>query len=98
MELSICYSGTYTKSFVLSVSIRNESTPMGMDVLVISPCSGTKRFDAVICLDEIDSSNRTNLLREYADSVASTAEMYTGREHGYIRFAIKQLSEVADVD
>jgi len=69
-----------------------------MDVLVISPCSGTKRFDAVISHEEIDSRERTELLREYPDSVASAAEIYTGREHGHIQSAVDRLSEVANVD
>ncbi|WP_276279276.1 hypothetical protein [Halorussus caseinilyticus] len=71
---------------------------MGLDVLVISPCSGTKRFDAVIGPEEIDSRGRTELLREYPDAVTSAAEMYTGREHENIKSAVKQLSEVADID
>jgi len=71
---------------------------MEMDVLVISPCSGTKRFDAVISHEEIDSRERTELLREYPDSVASAAEIYTGREHGHIQSAVDRLSEVANVD
>lgn len=71
---------------------------MGLDVLVISPCSGTKRFDAVIGPNEIDSRERTELLREYPDAVASTAEMYAGREHEHIESAVQQLSEFANVD
>ncbi|GGN98111.1 hypothetical protein [Haloarcula pellucida] len=71
---------------------------MGLDVLIISPCSGTKRFDAVIGPDEIDSRERTELLSEYPDAVASAAEMYTGREHEHIESAVQQLSEFANVD
>jgi len=71
---------------------------MGLDVLVISPCSGTKRFDAVIGSEEIDSRERTELLSEYPEAVASAAEMYTGREHEHIESAVQQLSEFANVD
>jgi hypothetical protein len=71
---------------------------MGLDVLVISPCSGTKRFDAVIGPEEIDSRYRTELLRDYPDAVDSAAEMYTGREHKHIESAVQQLSEFANVD
>ncbi|MGB9987448.1 hypothetical protein [Salarchaeum japonicum] len=67
-------------------------------MLVISPCSGTKRFDAVIGPNEIDSRERTELLREYPDAVASAAEMYTGREHEHIESAVQQLLKVANVD
>lgn len=71
---------------------------MGMDVLVISPCSGTKRFDAVIGPEEVDSRERRELSKEYPDAVTSAAEMYTGREHEHIKSAVQQLSKVADVD
>ncbi|WP_235010839.1 hypothetical protein [Halobellus limi] len=71
---------------------------MGTDVLVISPCSGTKRFDAVIGPEEIDSRERTELLKEYPGAVASAAEMYTGREHEHIESAVQQLSKFANVD
>ncbi len=71
---------------------------MGLDVLIISPCSGTKRFDAVIGPEEIDSRERTELLTEHPNSVASAAEMYTGREHEHIESAVQELSEFANVD
>ena len=71
---------------------------MEMDILVISPCSGTKRFDAVVGPKEIDLIERTELLKEYPNAVTSSAEMYTGREHGHIQSAVERLSEVANVD
>lgn len=71
---------------------------MKMDVLVVSPCSGRKRFDAVIGHEEIDTSDRTELLGEFPESVVPAAEMYTGGEHGHIQSAVQHLSEVANVD
>lgn len=71
---------------------------MGTDILVISPCSGTKRFDAVIGPEEIDTRERTELLKEHSDAVVPADKMYTGREHEHIESAVQQLSQVANVD
>ncbi|MBV0901418.1 hypothetical protein [Haloarcula salina] len=71
---------------------------MEPNVLVVSPCSGSKRYDAVADCRRVDENSREALNEEFSESVASAAEMYTGREHGHIQSAIEQLSEVANVD
>jgi hypothetical protein len=59
-----------------------------MDVLVISGCSGDKVFDdAPIGCEEIDASDREELVQEHPNYVACAAEMYTGEEHGYVQRA-----------
>ncbi|APX95384.1 hypothetical protein [Natronorubrum daqingense] len=69
-----------------------------MDVLVVSPCSGSKRHDAIADCRLVDEENREILIEEFPSSVASAAELYTGREHGHIQSAVKQLSKIATVD
>ncbi|MFC4247858.1 hypothetical protein ACFOZ7_13000 [Natribaculum luteum] len=71
---------------------------MEPDVLVVSPCSGSKRYDAVADCRRVDEKSRKALNEEFPESVASAAEMYTGREHGHIQSALERLSEVANVD
>jgi len=71
---------------------------MELDVLVVSPCSGSKRYDAVADSRRVDENSREVLNEEFPESVASAAEMYTGREHGHIQSAVERLSEVANVD
>jgi hypothetical protein len=71
---------------------------MEPDVLVVSPCSGSKRYDAVADCRRVDEKSREVLNEEFPESVASAAEMYTGREHGHIQSAVERLSEVANVD
>ncbi|MFC4550813.1 MULTISPECIES: hypothetical protein [Halorussus] len=71
---------------------------MEPDVLVVSPCSGSKRYDAVADCRRVDEKSRETLVEEFPESVASAAEMYTGREHGHIQSAVERLSEVATVD
>jgi SepF-like predicted cell division protein (DUF552 family) len=71
---------------------------MEPDVLVVSPCSGSKRYDAVADCRRVDERSREVLNEEFPESVASAAEMYTGREHGHIQSAVERLSEVANVD
>lgn len=71
---------------------------MKTDILVISPCSGTKRFDASIGCHEVDTIERTRLLSEYPDAVATADEMYIGREHEHIQSAVQQLNQFANVD
>ncbi|AKU09107.1 hypothetical protein [Haloferax gibbonsii] len=69
-----------------------------MDVLVVSPCSGSKRYDAVADCRQVDEKSREALMEVFPESVASAAEMYGGREHGHIQSAVERLSEVANVD
>lgn len=69
-----------------------------MDILVLSPCSRSKRYDPVIDCETVDSDSREELVRRYRDSVTSAAEMYTGREHQHIREAVAELRECASVD
>lgn len=69
-----------------------------MDVLVVSACSGAKQFDDVpIGCQEIDSTDRDELLGGYPDYVAPVAEMYTGDEHEHVRRAVANLRMHADV-
>ncbi|WP_205254524.1 MULTISPECIES: hypothetical protein [Halorussus] len=69
-----------------------------MDILVVSPCSGSKQYDAVADCRRVDEKSREALNEEFSESVASAAEMYTGREHGHIQSAVERLSKFADVD
>lgn len=69
-----------------------------MDLLVISVCSATKKYDPVVDAEAIDQNPREKLLDQYPDSVATAAEMYIGREHGHVREAVANLREVADVN
>lgn len=71
---------------------------MELDVFVVSPCSGSKRYDAVADCERVDEEARETLVEEFPRSVASAAEMYTGGEHGHIQSAVERLSEVANVD
>lgn len=71
---------------------------MELDVLVVSPCSGSKRYEAVADCRRVDEKSREVLVEEFPESVAPAAEMYTGREHGHIQSAVERLSEVANVD
>lgn len=71
---------------------------MVLDVLVVSPCSGSKRYDAVVGCGCVDEKSREKLVEESPRSVAAAAEMYTGREHEHILSAVERLSEVANVD
>jgi len=71
---------------------------MELDVLVVSPCSGSKRYEAVADCRRVDEKSREVLVEELPESVAPAAEMYTGREHGHIQSAVERLSEVANVD
>lgn len=69
-----------------------------MNVLVVSGCSGDKRYDdPPIGCAEIDSSSRDDLLRRYPDRTASAREMYTGQEHGVVTSAVENLREYTDV-
>jgi len=71
---------------------------MVTDILVISPCSGSKRRDPVVEVKEIDTRPREELLREHPDAVAVAEEMYTGREHQLIQSAVGELEQIAEVD
>jgi len=71
---------------------------METDILVISPCSGSKRYDAVIEAEEIDASPQEELVREYPDPVTAAEDMYTGREHQLIQSAARELEQIAEVD
>ncbi|GAA0646559.1 hypothetical protein [Salarchaeum japonicum] len=71
---------------------------MELDVLVVSPCSGSKRYEAVADCRRVDEKSREVLVEEFPESVAPAAEMYTGREHGHTQSAVERLSEVANVD
>lgn len=69
-----------------------------MDILVVSGCSGEKRFDdPPIGCEEIDSSSRRELLGRYPDHTATAREMYTGQEHGLVKSAVTNLREFTDV-
>ena len=69
-----------------------------MEILVVSPCSGSKQYDAVADCGQVDEKSRGTLIEEFPESTSSAAEMYTGREHGHIQSAVERLSEVANVD
>lgn len=69
-----------------------------MDVLVLSPCSRSKRYDSVIDCEMVDSHSRTELVRRYPENVVPAAEMYTGREHQHIREAVEILDGSVSVD
>lgn len=69
-----------------------------MNVLVISPCSGSKRYDPIADYKRVDEDSRETLIEKFPDSVASAAKMYTGREHKHIQSVVDQLSEVATID
>ncbi|MDX1747208.1 MAG: hypothetical protein R3324_14830, partial [Halobacteriales archaeon] len=69
-----------------------------MDVLVISACSGDKRFDeSPVGCAELDRWPRERLLDEYPTLVSPAAGMYTGREHGYVTSAVANFREEATV-
>lgn len=71
---------------------------MGTNILVVSPCSGSKRYDAVVEPAEVDTQSRVELVDEYPDAVTTAADMYTGREHELIQSAVQKLESVATVD
>ncbi|MGZ0746521.1 hypothetical protein [Haloparvum sp. AD34] len=71
---------------------------MELNVIVVSPCSGSKRYDAVADCRRIDEKSREALNEEFPESVASAVEMYMGREHRHIQSAVERLWEVASVD
>ncbi|WP_423743914.1 hypothetical protein V5735_13005 (plasmid) [Haladaptatus sp. SPP-AMP-3] len=68
-----------------------------MSILVISACSGSKKYDAEVGQQETDAKSRVELLAE-VESTASAREMYTGREHQHVRSAVEQLEQVTTVD
>lgn len=69
-----------------------------MRVLVISACSGEKKYDDVpLGCGELDSNTREYLIREHPDYVARAAEMYTGAEHLLVRDAVANLRDHVDV-
>lgn len=69
-----------------------------MDVLVVSNCSGDKLYDnSPIGCEEIDTSNRKELLKQYPEFSAPAAKMYTGVEHPYVKSAVANLRELANV-
>lgn len=69
-----------------------------MDVLVVSGCSGSKRFDdPPIGCAELDTTPRSTLLEQYPAYTASAAAMYTGAEHDLVESAVTQLRSVVDV-
>jgi Zn finger protein HypA/HybF involved in hydrogenase expression len=71
---------------------------METDILVISPCSGSKRYDAVVDTEAIDARPREELVREHPDAVTTAEAMYTGREHQLIRSVVQELGQIATVD
>lgn len=71
---------------------------METGILVISPCSGSKRYDAVVETEEIDTRSREELVREHPDAVTVAEEMYTGREHQLIQSAVREFESIATVD
>jgi hypothetical protein len=69
-----------------------------MAILVISACSGDKRYDDIpIGCETLDSTNRSDLLQAYSNFVAPAAEMYTGDEHEHVQRAVANLRKYADV-
>lgn len=69
-----------------------------MEALVISACSGEKKYDDVpLGCREVDSIARETLVREYPEYVAPTVEMYTGTEHALVRDAVANLRNHVDV-
>ncbi|WP_411964342.1 hypothetical protein [Haloferax sp. YSMS24] len=71
---------------------------MVLDVLVVSACTGNKQYGTVADCRQVDEKSREALIEKFPESVASAADMYTGREHGHIQSAVERLSEVANVD
>ncbi len=69
-----------------------------MNILVLSPCSQSKRFDPVVTSESIDVHSRSELVRKHQDSTATAAEMYVGREHQYVREAVAMLRENTTVE
>lgn len=69
-----------------------------MNILVLSPCSSDKRYDAEIDCETVDRRSREELIREYPESVAPAAEMYIGDEHQHVQSAVNSLRDIANVD
>lgn len=71
---------------------------MGLSIGVLSACSGDKDPSAVIDCEDIDTTDRGDLIATYADQMKPAAQLYTGDEHQHTQAAVEQLEEVADVD
>lgn len=69
-----------------------------MDILVISACSGTKRHNAVLDCEDIDSTSREELIEEYPNGTEPAARLYEGNEHDHVGSAVESLRELATVD
>lgn len=70
---------------------------MGLDILVVSACSGSKRYEPVITAEWIDEYSREELAQKYPDQTISAEEQYTGNEHQHVRAAVDWLEEMANV-
>lgn len=69
-----------------------------MDILVISACSGTKRHNAVLDCEDIDTSTREELVEQYPNVTEPAARLYEGNEHDHVGSAVESLRELATVD
>lgn len=69
-----------------------------MDILVISACPGTKRHNAVLDCEDIDTSTREELVEQYPNVTEPAARLYGGNEHDHVGSAVKSLREFATVD
>lgn len=72
---------------------------MSVSMLVLSACSGDKEVDNPdLDCDDIDHASRTELVRENPDASMPAQSLYTGDEHEYVKEAVEQFGEIADVD
>ncbi|WP_254279970.1 DUF6884 domain-containing protein [Haloarcula marina] len=69
-----------------------------MEILVLSPCSGDKRYDGGLDCTTVDDTPRADLCKQYPDRVAPAADLYTGDEHSHVSAAVDALSDLATVD
>lgn len=69
-----------------------------MDILVISACSGTKRHNAVLDCENIDSTSREELIEEYPNVTEPAARLYEGNEHDHVGSAVESLRAFGTID
>lgn len=71
---------------------------MGVNLAVISACSGRKSHDPVVDCTDIDTSSRAELLDAYPDESLPAELLYTGDEHRHVTAAVDHFEDVAEVE
>lgn len=69
-----------------------------MDILVLSACSKSKRYEPVVDCEVADVSALSALVAEHDERVTSAEDMYIGREHQQVQTAVRRLRDFARVD